>query len=110
MRILILLLAVAGGLAVFSRVVRALLRLLHRGIDAFVAREVADLRAQKGDLTGLADASRQRADARRRKVLAVAALSFWVVLLVAPPLTPWPALLYALYSVLWLIPHELPRR
>lgn len=110
MRIVILLLAFAGGLAVLARVIRSLFRLLHRGIDAFVAREVADLRAQKGDLTGLADAARQRADARRRRLVAVAALSFWVVLLVAPPLTPWPELLYALYSVLWLIPHELPRR
>ena len=106
MRWLVLILAIMGALAVLIRIARALLRLLHRGVDAFLAQEVARVRAQRGDITGMSDAERMRSLARRRRLLAVAGLSFWVVLLVAPPLTPWPAALYALYSVLWFVPHE----
>ena len=105
MRWLIILLAVLGALAVVRRMLRPILRLLHGGVDGFLAREVAQLRAQRGDLTGMADAERLRSLARRRKLFAAAGLSFWVLLLVTPPLTPWPAALYAVYSILWLVPH-----
>jgi hypothetical protein len=108
-RFVLIFLAVFGVLAVLSRIARAGFRLLHRGVDAFIAREVTELRAQKGDLTGMADAAQQRGLARRRRLVAAGTLSFWVVLLVAPPLTPWPEVLYAMYSVLWFIPHELRR-
>lgn len=105
MRFVIFVLAFFGVLAVLARVLRAALKLLHRGVDTLVAGEVHDLRAQRGDLTGMADAARQRSIARRGRVLAVAMLSFWVGLLVAPPLTPWPAALYAVYSLLWIVPR-----
>lgn len=109
MRYLVLLLAFFGVVAVLGRVLRALLRLLHRGIDTLVAGEVEDLRAQRGDLTGMADAAKQKAVARRGRLVAAAKFSFWIGLLVAPPLTPWPATLYAIYSVLWLVPRVRPR-
>jgi hypothetical protein len=70
---------------------------------------VQDLEARRGDLTSMADAASQRARARRHRWIAFAVLSFWLVLLLVPPLTPWPLLLYAIYAVLWLVPHEVPR-
>ncbi|MGH7577385.1 MAG: hypothetical protein ACREM1_19925 [Longimicrobiales bacterium] len=105
MRFVIYVIAFFGVLAVLGRVLRAVLRLAHRGVDTLVAGEVHDLRAQRGDLTGMADAARQRSIARRDRLVAVAMLSFWAGLLVAPPLTPWPAALYAIYSLLWLVPR-----
>lgn len=105
MHFVIYVLAFFGVLAVLGRVLRALLKLVHRGVDTLVAGEVHNLRAQRGDLTGMADAGRQKSIARRGRLMAVAMLSFWVGLLVVPPLTPWPAALYAIYSLLWVVPR-----
>ncbi|MGH7554412.1 MAG: hypothetical protein ACREMQ_15515, partial [Longimicrobiales bacterium] len=95
MRFLITLLAIAGVLAVLYRAARTTLRLLRRSVDALVARETAELRAQRGDLTGMAGAADARAVARRQRLLALALLCFWMLLLIVPPLTPWPGVLYA---------------
>lgn len=103
MRFVILVLAFFGVLAVLGRVLRASLNLVHRGVDTVVAGEVHDLRAQRGDLTGMSDAARQRSIARRGRLMAVAMLSFWVGLLVVPLLTRWEVELYAIYSLLWLV-------
>ncbi|HEX6134858.1 MAG TPA: hypothetical protein VFZ24_12895 [Longimicrobiales bacterium] len=105
MNIAILLLAIAGVAAVVLRLVRALFAALRGGVDAFLAGDVADTRAQRGDLTGLGDARAAAAVARRYRWLALGRASIWVVLLVAPELTPWPAPLYASYSLLWLLPR-----
>jgi hypothetical protein len=82
---------------------------LTRGADALIAREVATTRAQRGDLTGLEEANFVRGEARRRRYVALGFLSFWAGLLVVPTLTPWPSLLYAAYSLLWLLPHRRER-
>jgi hypothetical protein len=109
MRFVILVLAFFGILAVLGHVVRSGVWLLFRGIDTFVAGEAVDQRARRGDLTGMADASSRRALARRARIRAAATLSFWLGLLVIPVLTPWPATLYAIYSLLWFLPR-IPRR
>jgi hypothetical protein len=103
----VLILAVAGFAAVAVRMVGALVRVLTRGADALIARDVAAARAQRGDLTGLAEANLVRGAARRRRYVALGVLSIWAGLLLVPALTPWPTLLYAAYSLLWLLP---PRR
>jgi hypothetical protein len=100
------LLAVAGIAAVLLRALAALLRGLRGGVDAFLARDLADVRAQRGDLTGVADAGELRAAARRERVYALAAAAMWVGLLALPPLTPWPRFLYVIYSLLWLVPRR----
>lgn len=101
----IMLLAVAGVIAVMLRLLRALFASLRGGVEAFVARDVAETRAQRGDLTGLDDARAAAAIARRRRFLALGTASMWIGLLVVPILTPWPSLLYAAYSLLWLLPR-----
>jgi hypothetical protein len=100
------LLAVAGIAAIVIRAFAAGARALRGGVEAFLARDAADVRAQRGDLTGLADASVARDAARRRRLYALGAMSFWIGLLVVPPLTPWPRFLYAVYSLLWLVPRR----
>ncbi|MBR9989380.1 MAG: hypothetical protein KFH98_06460 [Gemmatimonadetes bacterium] len=102
----IILLAVAGALAVLLRMLRALFAALRGGVDAFIAHDVAGTRAQRGDLTGVDDARTEAALARRRRLLAVGTASMWIALLVAPTLTPWPTFMYACYSLLWLIPRK----
>lgn len=82
-----------------------MLLLMRRGIDSLLTRELVELRARRGDLTGLADATDARSLARQRRLLAVATFCFWLLLLVIPALTPWPAVLYALYALLWVLPQ-----
>ncbi|MGH7464514.1 MAG: hypothetical protein ACREK1_05010 [Longimicrobiales bacterium] len=101
----IMLLAAAGVIAVMLRLLRALFATLRGGVAAFLARDVADTRAQRGDLTGHSEARAAVQLARRRRLLALGASSIWVGLLVFPMLTPWPRLLYASYSLLWLLPR-----
>lgn len=109
MRLLGLVLAAFGAFAVALRVMRALFRLLHRGVDAFLAGSVEEVRAQRGDLTGMRDARHEALLARRQRLRAGAGLCLWTALLVVPPLTPWPLPLYAAYSLLWLLPSPRAR-
>jgi hypothetical protein len=99
-------LAISGVIAVLIRVAGALFVLLRRGAEGIIARELASTRRQRGDLTGLDDATAAHAEARRRRYLATGLLCIWAGLLIVPPLTPWPALIYATYSVLWLLPRR----
>jgi hypothetical protein len=100
------LLAALGIAAIIVRAVGAAFRALRGGVEGFLARDLADVRAQRGDLTGLADAAAVRAEARRRRLVALGALAFWIGLLLVPPLTPWPAFLYAIFALLWLVPRR----
>lgn len=100
-------LAVLGVLAVISRAGRAVLSLLRGGVDAFIARDLHDVRAQRGDLTGMQEAESLRRAGRQRRAIAIARLLFWVGLLFVPGYTPWPAQLRAAYCIFWVIP---PRR
>jgi hypothetical protein len=106
MRFLVLLLVVIGIAAVLRHLAVALLRLLKRGADEYIARQIADVRARRGDLTGLSDAQVERSIAKRARFAAVGGVSLWIGLLVVPPLTPWPELLYASYTAFWLFPRR----
>ena len=106
MQIALLVLAVLGIAAVLRHLATALSRLLRRGLDAFVAAKVADVRAHHGDITGLTDATSARALARRERRNAIAVVGLWIGLLAAPPFTAWPELLYAAYNFLWLVPSR----
>ena len=102
----ITLLGAAGVLAVGLRLLRALFFALRGGVDAVVARDVAENRARRGDITGLGDAQVAVRQARRRRLAALGVASLWIGLLVVPVLTPWPGMLYAAYSLLWLLPRR----
>jgi len=106
MDFLVLVLAIAGFLAASRGLARASLGLLVRGVEVVVAREETDIRARRGDLTGLSAADEHGALARRRRLASAAAVAFWGALLVAPLLTPWTRWLYAAWSALWLLPSR----
>jgi hypothetical protein len=109
MRMVVLLLSVTGFAAVALRAAAALLNALRGGAESFLARDLAEIRARRGDLSGLQEATELRKVARQRRMVALGAFSMWVVLLMVPPLTPWPELLYATYSLLWLAPRRIGR-
>jgi hypothetical protein len=104
----ITLLGAAGIIAVLLRLARALFFAVRGGVDAFIAQDVAATRAHRGDITGLDDAQAAARVARRARVRALGATSMWAGLLIVPTLTPWPRLLYAGYSLLWLLPRQRP--
>jgi hypothetical protein len=106
MLLLVRLLAVIGVLAVLVRAGRALLSLLRGGVDMFLARDLHEVLAQRGDLTGMQEAVTMRRTGRQRRTAAAARLSFWVGLLIVPNFTPWPAQLCAAYTVFWLFPRS----
>jgi hypothetical protein len=106
MRTAVLLLAIAGFAAVLFRAAGALVSALSGSVEGFLARDIADVRARRGDLSGLADADELAAAARRRRLVSLGVFSMWAGLLIVPALTPWPSFLYAAYSLLWLVPRR----
>lgn len=96
-------LAAIGVMAVAWRSVCAFARLVRRELDRFLAREAADARASRGDLTGMADAESRAAEARRARRRVLFELGFWLALLLVPLWTPWTTPLYAGCSVLWFL-------
>ena len=98
-------LAVAGILAAAWHVVRAAFRLLWQEASGFWANELSRTHARRGDVTALEASKRQAAmvAVRRRRVLAEGI--GWLALLVAPPLTPWTAWIYAGSSAFWALPY-----
>ncbi|MEX0906898.1 MAG: hypothetical protein WD054_01100 [Gemmatimonadota bacterium] len=102
----ILLIGLAGFAAVALRLAGTMLLVLRRSADVFVAGGLAGTRAERGDLTGVDEATNARMLARRRRLTAIGHAFLWGGLLVVPFLTPWPGLLYAAYSLLWLLPRR----
>lgn len=106
MHSLLVILGIAGFLAVARHALDALLRLLHGDVEAALADGRASTRAERGDVTGLQEAEAERIAAAGRRRIALALLVLWTALLLLPPLTPWPGALYAAYSLLWLLPRR----
>ena len=98
--------AFLGVLAVLVQAGRALFSLLRGGVDVFLARDLHDVRAQRGDLTGMQEADALRQTGRQRRALAAARLSFWIGLLIIPNFTPWPAQMCAAYCAFWFFPRR----
>lgn len=104
---LLLVLAVIGFLAVLRLALFAAFRLLGRGVEAYLAGEVGKAHARRGDLTSLNAAEQARAAAVRARRSAMAGMLLAAALLIVPPFTPWPRLLYGACVPLWLLS---PRR
>jgi len=103
----LLVLAVLGFLAVARQAGRAALRLLTRGVEVYLATEVGQTHARRGDITAWKTAEVTRRSARRGRFGALAVFTLCVGMLAAPPFTPWTAALYAAYSPLWLLNRRL---
>jgi hypothetical protein len=110
MELVILILAASGFLALLGRVVMALLRLLRGSAESFLASDVAEVRARRGDLTGLQEAKQWRGVMRRDRLRSAFRLGFWLLLLAGAPAAGFAREVYTACSVLWLLPGSLGRR
>ena len=99
-------LAVSGVIAILARIARGLFTLLRGGVDMVLARDLADVRAQRGDLTGIEEAAALRRNGRQLRTRALLVIAFWAGLLVVPFLTANATQILAAYSVLWLLPRR----
>jgi hypothetical protein len=106
MRIAVFLLAAAGIAAVLLRAFGAVFAMLRGGVESFLAHDLAEIRARRGDLTGLEEAEALRVAARRHRLRAASVFGLWIGLLLVPLLTPWPQGLFAAYALLWLLPRR----
>lgn len=95
--------AAIGFFVVAWRLSRAGFRAARLGLDEYAAGEVADARGRRGDLTGMAEAKRVAAERRRSRWRASGPLTMWLLLLIAPALTPWTRPLYASYTLFWVL-------
>jgi hypothetical protein len=98
------LLAAAGIAAAVWHLVTAAFRFLRHGASDLWTGELARTHARRGDVTSLEDARREQETAARWKTRAGAEAVGWLILLLAPLLTPWARHVYAAYAVLWLVP------
>lgn len=103
----LLILAIIGFLGAARLAARAAFRFLFRGVESFLAGQVRETHARRGDITALQTADVTRRAVRRARRISLAALMGWVCLLAVPPFTPWAQAIYAAYVPLWLYP---PRR
>ena len=106
MTILLILLAIPGVLAVLLRFGVALYGTSKHTIEWFVARQISHQRAERGDLSGLAEAEKIRNEAgRQQRRWGLHALA-WATLLAFPLLLPGAVIVYPLYAFLWLLPRH----
>jgi hypothetical protein len=74
--------------------------------EATAASQLAEISAQRGDLTGLAERQASERAARRRQVTDVAFAALWLIWLIVPLFTDWTQPLYAAAAPLWLLPQR----
>jgi hypothetical protein len=110
MTILLILLAIPGVLAVLLRLGIALVGATKHTLEWFVARQITQQRAARGDLSGLSEAMKIRdAAARQQRRFALHA-AVWIVLLGLPLLIPAAVIVYPFYSLFWLLPKPYFRK
>jgi hypothetical protein len=106
MTILLILLAIPGVLAVLLRLGVSLLHTGKHTMEWYVARQISNQRAGRGDLSGLAEAEKIRAAAAREQRRHGMHALIWILLLAFPLLIPGAVIVYPLYSILWLLPRR----
>ena len=104
MELILVVLSVAGFLAALRQLARSAFRLFKGGVDAYVMRQVASTRAERGDLTGLLEARAQERSTRGSRRRALGMVILWAAVLSAPLFTRASVPIYAAYAVLWLWP------
>jgi hypothetical protein len=109
MNLVLVILSVAGFVAALRRFLFSAFRLFKGGVDAFIAREVASSRAERGDVTGLMEARDWRSHTRKARFRAILLVLFWLAVLIAPLLTRATVPIYAAYALLWFLPGTTQR-
>jgi hypothetical protein len=109
--LLLFLLAAAGLLALVGRLLASFLRAGLAAAEKTHNDAQVEASLRRGDLTALAERREAAASLRRSRARAGALALLWGALLVVPPLVGWGREVYALASLLWLLPGRpvLPR-
>lgn len=108
MTLVLILLAIPGVLAVLLRLFTALFGLTKHTIERYVAGQISDQHAERGDLTSLAAAEKVRGTATRMQLRHLIEALGWGTLLALPLLVPATVILYPFYAIVWLLPHRMP--
>jgi hypothetical protein len=103
LRGLVVVLAIAGGMALLSRALRSALRLLLRTGEVTAASGLVDISLRRGDLTTLAERRAQERRARRRRRRDGLLSLLWFAWLLVPVAGGWLPGAYALAAPLWLV-------
>lgn len=106
MTFILILLAIPGVLAVPLRLGLAVFGASRHTVEWFVARQISNQRAERGDLSGLAEAEKIRREAARQQRRWTLHALMWTILLAFPLLVPGAVVVYPFYSILWLLPRH----
>jgi hypothetical protein len=104
--IVLLLLAVLGIAALVVRLSRAALRLGLNAAEATAASGLADVSQRRGDITGFLERRASGETLRRARRRNLAAVLFYVLLLVVPLFTGVAREAYAAAALIWLLPRR----
>src|SRR5688500_548654 len=104
--ITLILLASLCVLAVLLRLGTALLYAAKFSVERYVARQILDQRATRGDLSGMDEAEKIRVSAAARQMRYLGETAVWVALLGVPLLFPGAFVVYPLYLIFWFIPKR----
>ena len=104
MSVLLVVLAIAGFLALVHRLGRSLLRLGLNLAEGTAASGLAEVSARRGDLTGFMERRADHHAIRRARIGAAAAASVYFLLLAVPLFAGLGREVYAASALLWLLP------
>lgn len=105
MTIILIILAIPGVLAVMLRLGAALVQTARYSLERYVARQMLDQRAHRGDLSGMAEADKVRGTAASRQMRFLGEAAMWAALLGVPLLFPLAVILYPFYAIFWFVPR-----
>jgi predicted metal-binding membrane protein len=106
MTFILAVIALPGIAAVLLRWSRAVFVTARYSIERFVAGQIADTRAQRGDISGMSEAEVIRRNSRAAAVRALLQLILWSVALIVPFFLPGTLLIFVLYGLLWFVPSR----
>ncbi len=99
-------LAILGGAALVYRLIRTLLRVGIAAVEATAASNLAEVSARRGDLSLLAERRETEQSARRSGLQNGLLAILWFLLLVLPLVLGWAREVYAIASLVWLLPRR----
>jgi hypothetical protein len=106
MTLLLALIALPGIAAVLLRWGRAVFVTARHSIERFVAAQIADTRAQRGDISGMAEAAKIKHKSQQEAVRSLLNVVLWSALLIGPIFLPGTLIIYAICGLLWLLPRS----
>lgn len=109
MTLLLALIALPGIAAILIRWSAAVFNAARHSAERFVAGQIADQRAARGDISGMTEAENIRQRSRREQFDGLLRVLFWTAALAVPIFIPGTFVIYALFGLLWLLPKPTRR-